>query len=96
MPLIHRLVANGYVAVSINYRLGPKYRFPDQLIDLKRAITWTRARIAEHGGDPTRIILTGGSAGGHLATLAALTPNDPRYQPGFEAADTSVTACMPF
>ncbi len=96
MPLIHRLVRNGYVAVSINYRLGPSHRFPDQVIDVKRAIAWTRTNIAAHGGDPTRIILTGGSAGGHLAALAALTANDPRYQPGFEDIDTSVLACMPF
>ncbi len=96
MPLIHRFVHNGYVAVSINYRLGPKYRFPEQLIDVKRAIAWTRANIAEHGGDPDTIILTGGSAGGHLSALAALTPNDPAYQPGFEEVDTTVTACMPF
>ncbi len=96
MPLVHRMVQNGYVAVSINYRLGPKYHFPDQLIDVKRAIAWTRANIADYGGDPDTIILTGGSAGGHLSALAALTPNEAEFQPGFEDADTSVTACMPF
>ena len=96
MPLIHRLASNGYVAVSINYRLAPQHRFPDQLIDVKRAIAWIRGHIADHGGDPTRLILTGGSAGGHLASLAALTANDARYQPGFEQVDTSTIACMPF
>jgi acetyl esterase/lipase len=96
MPLVHRLVRNGYVAVSINYRLGPKYRFPEQLIDVKRAIAWTREHIAGYGGDPDVIILTGGSAGGHLSSLAALTPNQPGYQPGFESSDTSVAACLPF
>ena len=40
--------------------------------------------------------MTGGSAGGHLAALVALTANDPEYQPGFEAADTTVQACVPF
>ena len=40
--------------------------------------------------------MTGGSAGGHLSTLVALTANDPAYQPGFEDVDTSVTACVPF
>ncbi len=96
MPLVHRLVRNGYVAVSINYRLAPKYRMPEQLIDVKRAIAWTREHIAAHGGDPNMIMVTGGSAGGHLSALAALTPNDPEYQPGFESADTSVSACLPF
>lgn len=96
MPLVHRLAANGFVCVSINYRLAPRSHFPDQLIDVKRAIHWTREHIAEFGGDPATIILTGGSAGGHLAALAALTPGRAEYQPGFEDADTSVAACMPF
>ena len=95
-PLLHRLAANGYVGVSINYRLGPKSRFPDPIVDVKRAIAWVRTNISEHGGDPSRIILTGGSAGGHLAMLAALTPNRAEWQPGFEDIDTSVVACVPF
>ena len=95
-PLLHRLAANGYVAVSINYRLGPKARFPDPIVDVKQAIAWVRTNIADHGGDPDRIVLTGGSAGGHLAALAALTPGRVDWQPGFEDVDTSVTACVPF
>jgi acetyl esterase/lipase len=95
-PLLHRLASNGYVGVSINYRLAPRSKFPEPLIDVKLAIAWVRANIAEYGGDPDLIVITGGSAGGHLASLAALTPNDPAYQPGFEAADTSVVGCMPF
>ena len=95
-PLIHRLASDGYVCVSINYRLAPKSRFPDQLVDVKLAIAWVRTHIAEYGGDPDLIVLTGGSAGGHLVALAALTANDPTYQPGFESVDTSVVGCMPF
>jgi acetyl esterase/lipase len=55
-----------------------------------------REHIADYGGDPDLVCVTGGSAGGHLAAMVALTANDPRYQPGFEAADTSVAACIPF
>ncbi len=95
-PLLHRLARSGVVAVSINYRLGPKHRFPTQIVDVKRAIAWVRENIADRGGDPERIVLTGGSAGGHLTSLAALTPNRPELQPGFEAADTSVAGCAPF
>jgi acetyl esterase/lipase len=40
--------------------------------------------------------VTGGSAGGHLSSLIALTAGDPAYQPGFEGVDTSVRACVPF
>jgi acetyl esterase/lipase len=42
------------------------------------------------------VVVTGGSAGGHLAAMVALSENDPRYQPGFEDVDTSVAACVPF
>jgi len=90
------LAAKGWVCVAANYRLSPRATFPDHLVDCKRALAWIRAHIAEYGGDPDFVVVTGGSAGGHLASLVALTPNDPRYQPGFEAADTRVTACVSF
>ena len=48
----------------------------------------------EYGGDPAVVFVAGSSAGAHLAALAALTPNDPAFQPGFEHADTSVTAAI--
>lgn len=95
-PLLHRLARNGVVGVSINYRLGPRNRFPAQIVDVKRAIAWVRDNIAERGGDPSAIVVTGGSAGGHLSSLAALTPNRPELQPGFESADTAVAGCVPF
>ena len=63
---------------------------------MKRALAWVKDNIADHGGDPDWVAITGGSAGGHLCSLAALTPNDPQFQPGFEDADTSVTAAVPF
>ncbi len=63
---------------------------------MKAAIRWIREHGAEYGADPDFIVLSGGSAGGHLSALAALTPNDPEYQPGFEGVDTRVQACVPF
>ena len=94
-PLMNRLARAGWVCVAANYRLSPRGRWPDHLVDAKLALAWIRAHIAEHGGDPTRVVVTGGSAGGHLAAMMALTQNDPRYQPGFEGTDTSVTAAIP-
>jgi len=82
--------------VAANYRLAPRYRWPTQIVDVKRAIAWVRENIAEYGGDPDYLILTGGSAGGHLSALATVTPSDPVWQPGFEDADTSVSGCVPF
>ena len=94
--LMNRMAQQGWICVSLNYRLVPKHRFPTQIVDVKRAIAWVHENIAEFGGDPSYVAITGGSAGGHLSALAALTPGLPDYQPGFEDADTSISACVPF
>lgn len=95
IPLMLHMAARGWVCVAINYRLSPKHAFPAHLVDVKRSIAWIREHIEEYGGDPSYVAITGGSAGGHLSALAALTPNDPEYQPGFEHADTSLQAAVP-
>ena len=82
--------------MAINYRLSPRSTRPDHIVDVKRALAWVKEHIAEYGGDPDWVAITGGSAGGHLSSLAALTANDPQFQPGFESADTSVRAAVPF
>ncbi|SPM31620.1 alpha/beta hydrolase [Mycobacterium terramassiliense] len=94
--LMSRMAELGWICVSINYSKSPRCTFPTHLIDVKRAIAWVRENIADYGGDPDFIAITGGSAGGHLASLAALTPNDPTFQPGFEGADTAVQAVAPY
>lgn len=96
IPLMLHMAARGWVCVAINYRLSPRDPFPAHIIDVKRAIAWIRENIGEYGADPSFLAVTGGSAGGHLTALAALTPNDPEYQPGFEDADTTVQAAVPF
>jgi acetyl esterase/lipase len=96
IPLMQRMADRGWVCVAVNYRLAPRDPFPAQIIDVKRAIVWVKEHIEEYGGDPSYVVVTGGSAGGHLVALAALTPNDPEYQPGFEGADTCVQAAVPF
>jgi len=95
-PLMHRMAAAGWVVYSISYRLSPRATFPDHLIDVKRAIAWVREHGPDHGADPSFLAVTGGSAGGQLVALAALTAGNPAYQPGFEGADTTVQACVPF
>jgi len=95
-PLMSHLAELGWICVAINYRHSPRNTWPDHLIDVKRALAWVRAHIADYGGDPEFVAITGGSAGGHLSSLAALTPNDPQFQPGFEDADTRVQAAVPF
>jgi len=94
--LMSRMAELGWICVSIDYSKSPRSTFPAHLIDVKRAIAWVRENIADYGGDPDFIAITGGSAGGHLASLAALTPNHPEFQPGFEGADTTVQAVAPY
>ena len=95
IPLMQHLAAKGWICVAINYRLAPRDPMPAQVVDVKRAIAWIRDHIADYGGDPDYIAITGGSAGGHLTALAAVTANDAAYQPGFEDADTSVAVAVP-
>ncbi|MFI6585205.1 alpha/beta hydrolase [Embleya sp. NPDC050493] len=94
LPLIHRLASRGWVCISANYRLRSDARHPDHLIDLKRVIAWVRENGHAYGADPSKLFASGSSAGAHLAALAALTPNDPAFQPGFESVDTTVTAAV--
>ena len=95
-PLMDRLIEAGWICVPINYRLSPRATFPDHIVDVKRAIAWVKANIERYGGDPNFVVITGGSAGGHLSSLAAMSANAPEFQPGFEEADTSVQAAVPF
>jgi acetyl esterase/lipase len=94
-PLMSHMADRGWVCVSIAYRVSPRNTWPAHIVDVKRALAWIKENIADYGGDPDFIAITGGSAGGHLCALAALTPDDPQYQPGFEDADTSVQAAVP-
>ena len=95
IPLLNHMAAHGWVCFNADYRLSPRATFPDHLIDVKRAIAWAREHAHEYGADPDFICITGGSAGGHLCALAALTADDASLQPGFEEADTSVAAAVP-
>jgi acetyl esterase/lipase len=94
-PLMYHMAQRGWVCVAINYRLSPKAAFPAHIIDVKKAIAWIKEHIHEYGGNPDFIAITGGSAGGHLSSLAALTPNRAEWQPGFENVDTHVQAAVP-
>jgi acetyl esterase/lipase len=93
-PLLYRLASQGWVCISANYRLRPQTDFPGHQIDAKKVIAWVRTHGAEYGADGSRLFVAGSSAGANMAAMCALTPNDPEYQPGFESADTSVTAAI--
>jgi acetyl esterase/lipase len=69
-PPLAWLAAEGYAVASINYRLSWMARWPAQIDDVRAALRWLRVNAAKHGIDPDRIVVAGGSAGGHLAALA--------------------------
>jgi acetyl esterase/lipase len=94
-PLLSHFAAQGWIGVAINYRMGPKHRLPAAVHDVKQAIAWAKEQAGDWGGDSQRVLLTGGSAGGHLTALCALTADDPTLQPGFEDVDCSVAAAAP-
>ncbi|MFB2586685.1 alpha/beta hydrolase fold domain-containing protein [Herbiconiux liukaitaii] len=75
-----RFAGHGIAVASINYRLLDQALFPAALHDVKGAIRWLRAHGAELGLATERIGLWGATSGAHLASLAALTQNDPEWE----------------
>jgi acetyl esterase/lipase len=75
-PLIQEMADRGWIVVSVDYPLVPAATFPDQMNALHGALRWLRDSADGLGVDPSSIFVTGGSAGGHLAALVALTDRD--------------------
>jgi acetyl esterase/lipase len=93
--MLSHLAEQGWVCLSIDYRVAPHHRWPRHVTDVKAAIAWARANVDKFGGDRNFVAVAGCSAGGHLAALAGLTPNDPDLQGDLpEDADTSVDAVV--
>jgi len=78
---------HGIVAVSVNYRLSPGTKHPAQIRDVARAFDWVRKHVAEYGGDPRNVFLTGHSAGGHLVALLAVNEKYLKASPEFHVGD---------
>jgi acetyl esterase/lipase len=80
-PMLHEFVRRGWIVVAINYRLAPRHLWPAQIEDATRALGWIKKNISTYGGDPDRVVVAGGSAGGHLASLLALSTDDSQWRP---------------
>lgn len=92
-PLFRKLAGQGHVVVDVAYRLFPETDVPGMASDVLRAVHWVRGHAVELGCDPDRIVLAGGSAGGHLALLAAYGHGDPGLSPAeLRGADLRVCA----
>lgn len=76
-PLAAMLADQGFVTFAVDYRLAPKHPFPAAIDDVRAGIVWVRDHASDFGVDPARIGAIGGSAGGHLAALAATMGEGP-------------------
>ncbi len=88
----------GFLVVSINYRLAPRHRYPAAIEDACTAFTWMAHNIVRYGGDPTRLVLAGESAGANLVASLAIATSYRRPEPHARAVfDTGLTpaACLP-
>jgi len=95
-PFFRRLVAQGHVVLDVGYTLWPTAELPAMVAELNQAILWLKEHGAAYGVRPDRIVMMGGSAGGHLALLAAYTPGHPAFRPPGASGDTSVCGVVAF
>jgi acetyl esterase/lipase len=90
-PLFRHLANQGHVIMDIAYRLFPETDFMGMLYDTKHAIAWMKANADAYHVNPNRIVIGGGSAGGHLSLLAAYTDRNKQLMPkDLESVDVSV------
>ena len=96
-PLFRQLAAQGHVVMDVAYRLCPGVDIFGMVGDVKRAVAWMKTNSAQYQVNPACIVLGGGSAGGHLALLAAYTPNHPQLTPpDLQGSDLSVRAVVSY
>jgi acetyl esterase/lipase len=95
-PMMERLAAKGFVTALVAYRLSGEAKYPAALDDCKAAVRYLRANAAQFQLDPQRIGVMGGSAGGHLSGLLAMTSGLPEFEgsgPNREQS-SAVRACI--
>jgi acetyl esterase/lipase len=92
--MMYELAAAGWTVFAISYRFAPRFPLPAAVEDCKAAVAWVREHGHEYGVRGEQVVIAGGSAGGHLAAMVALTPGVARFQPGFEEADTHVDGAV--
>jgi acetyl esterase/lipase len=96
-PFFRHLVAQGHTVMDVAYRLCPEADIFGMIGDVKRAIAWMKANASRYGVNPKKIVLGGGSAGGHLALLAGYAPQHPELTPeDVKSVDLSVCGVLSY
>ena len=80
VPLAQKLAEQGFVAVTVEYRLSTEALYPAAVHDLKAAVRWMRANAKKYQIDPNKIASLGFSAGGQLAALLGTTNDNPAFE----------------
>jgi acetyl esterase/lipase len=95
-PFFRRLAAQGHLVLDIAYSLWPTASMPAMVAEVNQAILWLKENGPAYGVNPDGVVLMGGSAGAHLALLAAYTPGHPAFRTAGAADDTSVRGAVAF
>jgi len=95
-PFFRRLAAQGHLVLDIAYSLWPTAGLPAMVAEVNQAVLWLKENGPAYGVNPDRVVLMGGSAGAHLALLAAYAPGHPAFRPAGAAGDTSVRGVVAF
>ncbi len=86
-------LARAGIAVAVpNYRLSPKAKYPAYIEDAAAAFAWTKAHIAEHGGNPNKLFIGGHSAGGYLTLMLGL---DEHYLRDLGLSPSAIAGLIP-
>lgn len=88
-PFAIAMAERGYVAATISYRLSGEAQYPAAIYDVKAAIRWLRKKAKKYGVNPNQIAISGGSAGGQIASLTGVTNGLEKFDPQFSQSSIS-------
>jgi acetyl esterase/lipase len=90
--VFRHLSAQGHTVMDVAYRLLPEVEISGMVGDAWRAVAWVKANAQRFDVDPEKVVLGGGSAGAHIATLAAYATEDSEWMPA-ELAEADLSVC---
>ncbi|WP_309396476.1 alpha/beta hydrolase [Cerasicoccus maritimus] len=91
--IANRLKGRDIGVIAVNYRLAPKVKAATAIDDAAAAVSWALDHVADYGGDPSLITVSGHSAGGYLTSMIGL---DPQYLAKFGKEPSDIASLVPF